>query len=351
MSGVERVRPWLRPLSWLFGIGVAARGLAYDRGLRGTADAMVPVVSVGNLTTGGTGKTPLVRLIARELHARGVRPAVLLRGYGARGALEIVPSWREAPPEGALARFGDEALEHTRALGDSALVVAHRDRVRGAAIARDTGAEALVLDDGFQHRRLRRDLDIVCLDAACPLGRGGLLPAGDLREPPGALARAHLIMWTRADDVAPDPAIAPGLPWVSWRHAPRPCRRAGSDEPARPARVVLAARVANAESVARGAEEAGLVVAAHRPGPDHGGFDDELLASLERSRDASGADALLITGKDEPRLLAEPRGRALAAMGRVVVLELEVVPLSSTEPLSSALAMLVDRQRESARPR
>ena len=101
MTSVDRLRPFLRPLSPLFRLGVAARDLAYDRGILHSVDVGMPVVSVGNLTTGGTGKTPLVRVIARRLEALGARPAILLRGYRASGALERVPTWLTEPPHGA----------------------------------------------------------------------------------------------------------------------------------------------------------------------------------------------------------------------------------------------------------
>jgi tetraacyldisaccharide 4'-kinase len=350
---VRRLRAALRPLALPYRVAVTTRNAAYARGLARVHDLGVPVVSIGNLTTGGTGKSPLVRVIVRGLSELGARPAVLLRGYGARGALAPVPTWLEAPPEGAVERYGDEALEHTRDLGAEVVVVAHKDRVRAGAVAVAAGADVLVLDDGFQHRRVRRDLDIVCLDARCPWGRGGgLLPAGDLREPASALARADLVMWTRAR-AGGAPSAFPPLPrhlgQVTWEHAAGRCRRAGGEEPATPRRVVVSAHVADPEGVAATAREAGLEVAATRGARDHAPFDESLIESLESTRRQLDADSLVITAKDEPRFLAVRAGRRLAADGLVAVLELVVRPLTSGEPLRRALHALSAPTNDGAR--
>jgi tetraacyldisaccharide 4'-kinase len=160
---------------------IALRNLHYGR-QRAVRRADVPVISIGNLTTGGTGKTPLVILMARRLLAQGRRPVILTRGYAAA---------RSAP--------ADEVLEFTAALPGVPVVV-NADRVAGAAaaVARHT-ADCLLLDDGFQHRRLGRDLDIVLIDSLNPWGGGWLLPAGNLREPRRSLRRAGLILITRAN--------------------------------------------------------------------------------------------------------------------------------------------------------
>ncbi len=158
----------LRPASWLYGGGVALR----TRILAPAEHAGVPVVSVGNLAVGGTGKTPVAAWMASQLESWGARPAVLLRGYGT-----------------------DEAALHRRLLGDHRVEV-HHHRVRAARAAVEKGAGTLVLDDGFQHRRLHRDMDVVLLAAEDPFP-GPLLPAGPYREPPAALARADVVVVTR----------------------------------------------------------------------------------------------------------------------------------------------------------
>jgi tetraacyldisaccharide 4'-kinase len=162
----------LTPLSWLFGAVTAARNLAFDTGILRAHPLGLPSVSVGNLTVGGTGKTPVAAWVAQCFLARGLKPAIVLRGYGA-----------------------DEPLVHAR-LTPGALVVVDADRVRGAATARAQGAHVLVLDDAFQHRRAKRDVDLV-LVAAEQGEPARLLPAGPARESAGSLRRAHAIVVTR----------------------------------------------------------------------------------------------------------------------------------------------------------
>ncbi|TWT44132.1 Tetraacyldisaccharide 4'-kinase [Phycisphaerae bacterium RAS1] len=179
----------LLPLSFAYRGAIAARNAWYNSFRAASHDAGVPVVSVGNLTTGGTGKTPLTIEIVRRLVALGRRPGILTRGYAA-----------------APGQIADEVQEYHEALPDVAVVV-DANRVRGAATARRRyNVDCLVLDDGFQHRRLRRDLDVVLIDALDPWGGGALLPAGRLREPPQALRRASLIVLTRVNLSEPQSA-------------------------------------------------------------------------------------------------------------------------------------------------
>jgi tetraacyldisaccharide 4'-kinase len=171
----------LVPVSILYGLAGKSRVSAYRRGWLKSKAASVPVISIGNLTAGGTGKTPFVIALCRLLAERGETPAILTRGYGA------------ASPEDA-----DEIRLFRQRLPE-VKISASPDRVASAKQAVAEGATILVLDDGFQHLRLRRDLDIVLLDATCPLGGGWPLPAGLLREFPSALERADLICLTRCD--------------------------------------------------------------------------------------------------------------------------------------------------------
>ncbi len=164
---------------------IAIRNFAYDHGWLRRERLPVPVISVGNLTTGGTGKTPLVAWLVETLRERGYRPGILSRGYRSL--------------EGGL---NDEALVLER-LCPGTPHLQQRDRVAGGrrAIA-EFGCDVLILDDGFQHRRLVRDLDLVVIDALRPFGFGHLLPRGLLREPVSSLARADLVVVTRASPAA-----------------------------------------------------------------------------------------------------------------------------------------------------
>lgn len=174
----------LRLLEGLYGFGVAYRNRCYDR--QGAHTTLpVPVISVGNITVGGTGKTPLVLDIVKRLQRMGFSPAVVSRGYKASGA-----------------EPNDEERLLLRNVPDVPCV-ADADRVAAAEAAhRRFGADVIVLDDGFQHRRLERTLDVVVIDATCPFGYEHLLPRGLLREPVQALKRADVIVITRCDQVA-----------------------------------------------------------------------------------------------------------------------------------------------------
>lgn len=178
-----------KALSHLYGLAVGARGFLYDTGIFAAHRTGIPVVSIGNIEAGGTGKTPMTIALARELAARGLKPAIVTRGYRGRlrGPVRVRAGHR---PEDV----GDEALLMARISGTD--VIKSPDRVRGALFARsELGADLVLLDDGFQHRRIHRDLDIVLVSG--DVRTGALLPAGSLREPADALKRADIVIHTK----------------------------------------------------------------------------------------------------------------------------------------------------------
>ena len=192
--------PW--PLRCLLALGASlyGAGLHRDQGraLQQRRELPAHVISVGNLVVGGTGKTPMCLWLARFLHSLGWKPAILSRGYRRQqGGTVRVPSTGESSP--AVLAFGDEPvlLAH-QAQPVPVWVGKDRWRAGALAIARDD-ANVLILDDGFQHLSLKRNLDLVLLDARTPLGNGAILPLGPLREPPEHLERADAIVLTRAD--------------------------------------------------------------------------------------------------------------------------------------------------------
>jgi tetraacyldisaccharide 4'-kinase len=187
------------PIGWLYGKIADVRNWLYDRGTFRSHDLGARTISIGNVTAGGTGKTPLVALVAQILADSGERVCILTRGYG-----------RENAQRRVLVSDGSNVLVDARAGGDepvelahklltrSVVVVADADRVSAAAWAKEKfGITAFVLDDGFQHRRAKRDLDIVCIDATNPFGDGAMLPGGMLREPLDNLRRADAFVITR----------------------------------------------------------------------------------------------------------------------------------------------------------
>ncbi len=319
----------LLALSWVYR---AVAGLDRRRALARRRRARAKVVSVGNLTVGGAGKTPVAIHVARLLQARGERVAVLSRGYGRKGAAPVL--W---------VSDGERILEAVEASGDEpqllargcpgAAVLVGPDR---AALAEEAverfGATALVLDDGLQHARLARDLDVVVIDASNPFGNGHLLPRGPLREPKAALARAGLVVLTKVDQASADEVEALSADVASLTQAPqaRALYRvadvldgAGASRGAvwlsgRP--VMLVAGLARPQSFRRTLEASGARVVAESLFPDHHFFAAAELASAARAAAAAGAEALAMTEKDAVRLAS---GAAPAPLA-VVRVELEL---------------------------
>lgn len=297
---------------------VRFRNFLYDRQYLKTLWLDAPVISVGNLTTGGTGKTPMVILAATLARDAGMRPGVILRGYG-----------RTADRE------ADEVLLLRREL-PGVPVVANPDRIEGGRQAMDQSAEILIADDAFQHRRLGRDLNICLVDACFPFGGGSMLPAGRLREPLSALRRADVVVLTRSDQVSPEAlealrsavrAEAGEIPLLTGRHQVRGFRDvSGRASPEAPDRRVFAfAGIARPESFFRALADRGLTVAGTRTFRDHHDFTAADLRSLREAADHVGAAAMVCTAKDLIKLSVETAGQAGIEAARLVAMEIEMV--------------------------
>ncbi|MGC4027674.1 MAG: tetraacyldisaccharide 4'-kinase [Steroidobacteraceae bacterium] len=216
--------PWyLRPFAALFGGIVALRSAAYRSGLIASGHPGVPVVVVGNLTVGGTGKTPFTLWLAGALRARGVRVGIASRGYG--GSTQ---GSERVDPAGSAARYGDESLLLARRSGVPVCVA--RRRLQAAQHLAAEGCELVLADDGLQHLALRRDFSIVVIDAARGFGNGRLLPAGPLREPPSRIAAADAVVVQGAE---PPAAVRAHPLVVCMSLAPGPLRalRGGEEKP------------------------------------------------------------------------------------------------------------------------
>jgi tetraacyldisaccharide 4'-kinase len=297
-AGPALQRLGLSAASIPYGIAVRLRNFGYDRGWLPTHRVPAPVVCVGNLTVGGTGKTPFVEYVAGFYRRRDVRVAVLSRGYGA-----------ETGPN-------DEALVLEENLPD----VPHlqgKDRVALARSAiEELESELLVLDDGFQHRRLCRDLDLVLIDATAPWGYGRLLPRGLLRESPCGLRRAHLIALTRCDQVnEADKArlrqevarLAPGVPVIETTHRPvelvNSAGMTASLETLRDRAVAAFCGVGNPESFRRTLTDCGADVIAFRAYPDHHAYTRADVDDLRAwARGLPSACQVVVTQKDLVKL-------------------------------------------------
>jgi tetraacyldisaccharide 4'-kinase len=279
----------------IYGGLVGLRGMLYHRGWLRRRRLNGPVISVGNLTVGGTGKTPMVLWLAERLIAEGHRPAILTRGY--RGKTDAGSHRIAAADEVALLQ---------RSLGEGAFFGVGKDRYHNGRRLEQQGAHWFILDDGFQHLALARDANIVLLDSSNPFG-GGLLPAGCLREPRGALARADIVVITRADR-------APAIEMIVRRYTAAPLFYARTeledvvDAPAMA--VVLSERnraqlkflafcgVGNPGAFFYDLRRWGFSVVAERKFRDHHRYSLRDLANLEAAATRAGASAMICTEKD-----------------------------------------------------
>jgi tetraacyldisaccharide 4'-kinase len=330
-------RGLLSAASLLFRTGAGLRGLGYDLGLLPTHSAPLPVISVGNLSVGGTGKTPLVALIARSLVDLDQRPGVLARGYGAERDGEL-----------------NDELRLIGELVPEALIVPGRDRVARAHEAAAQGASVLVLDDGFQHRRLRRDADLVLLDASEPFGfpPRAMLPRGLLRESPGALRRAHAVVLTRAELSSPGRLLAiedevrrAGFrgPVLRMHLVPTRLRRldglSGEEAPASSlagASLLAACGVGNPAAFAATLSGLGGRLSELVALPDHHAYGHADVTRLEELAARRAVPRIVVTAKDAVKLrslLTRPRPVAW----QVLDVEARVTPESALERLLSRL--------------
>lgn len=287
-----------------YALATTARNKAFDAGLRRIRRLPRPVLSVGNITAGGTGKTPMIRWLAARLREDRRRVAILSRGYGARAG-----------------GLGDELTMLGNALNapGSLPVVLHADPDRfagGQHVLREhPEVEVFLLDDGFQHRRLGRDLDIVLIDATNPFGYGHVLPRGLLREPLGGLRRADAIVLTRCDRIDGE-AVRAIETTIRRFHANVPIHRSAfeltgfreSVPPAQPPEhpvQSLAWRswyvisgIGNPDNFRRQLESCGGRCVGSRSFADHHAYTAEDLQAVERTALAAGADVVVTTEKD-----------------------------------------------------
>jgi len=299
-----------------YGRMLGAREWLYRRGVLRARDVPAVVVSIGNLTVGGTGKTPAAELAAVTLASLGRRPAIVSRGYRRRSrGVQVVAdtaSIRLDPDEA-----GDEPFLLARRLpGVPVVVGANRHEAASLAVER-FGIDAVVLDDGFQHRTLRKDLEIVMVRGRTPWGNGHMLPRGPLREPLSALARADLVVATGADEsdvgAVRDTVsrYAPHVPVLTATYTPARCWRAGRMETVAldrlaGLRVLAFAGVASPDSFARTLKDLGVILEDVVTFDDHHWYSRADLAELGARAERTGVDALVTTEKDWVRLRGLP---------------------------------------------
>ena len=313
LSGLARV---LLPLSWLYGVGVWLH-----RSTTRPLQLPVPVISIGNITLGGTGKTPVVICLARALQQRGYAVAVLLRGYGTKRREPVLVT-----PSASYAEVGDEALEYAHQLEQVQIWVGSNRRL-GARRAIDQGATLLLLDDGLQHWPLARDLDVTLLDAQHGLGNGQVFPAGPLREPASHLGRADLLVVTGTGAGGETQ-----LPWPSQK--PRCSVHFRLDVPhglqGRP--LVAFCGIGLPQKFFQALSGRGLRVIAQESFPDHHPYAEAELEHLVAVAQAQGA-VLVTTSKDANRLPLQYRSK-------VVPIPLSIDPVA-LDPLVEQMLGLI----------
>ena len=307
----------LRPFGGLYGAVMRARRALYRSGRLQVHELGVPVVSVGNLTTGGTGKTPLVEWIANELAQMGRRVCILTRGYGrsSSGTRVIVSDGNEILSDAN--RSGDEPLLLAERLKGLAAVICDADRVSAARWAVENfKSDVFILDDGFQHLRVARNLNILTIDATNPWGNGRLLPAGILREPLAELTRAECIVITRADDLHTTKALRHEIaaqtrgPIFSSRmrlSGLRPIegdlgRSLISAEEIKASPVAAFCGIGNPESFFSLLRRGGYQLGHTQVFRDHHSYTQSDIDRVVRESATHGAQILLTTAKDEVKL-------------------------------------------------
>jgi tetraacyldisaccharide 4'-kinase len=323
-------------LSWPYSLVVRLRNDLYSMGLLRARKVNAAVISVGNLTVGGTGKTPLVVWLCRTVRQRQRRCVILTRGYKTQKMGELSDE-----PAMLAARCPDVS------------VVVNPNRVAGAKRAiGDHGAEVLILDDGFQHRRLARDIDIVTIDATLPFGYGRLLPAGLLREPIAGLQRASAVVVTRCDQVSeerlaqierqvrqanPDVIVARSI------HAPVNAATCGGTEigleDLRGKRVYAFCGLGNPEAFFDTVRHIGCVLLGRRSFDDHYAYTSESLGEIRRQAKDHSADYIVTTQKDWTKIACL---MPLEDAPPIVYLAVEMEFITGVEQLTGLMNRVLD---------
>lgn len=308
----------MAPLGSLYGAVTETRLALYRRGLLNISRLDAPVISIGNITTGGTGKTPLVEYVARTIAAEGRQVCILTRGYGRQNerarvlvsdAQRVLAGEKEA---------GDEPFLLAENLQGIAAVISDADRfAAGQWAISELGSEVLILDDGFQHLRLARDLNVATIDATNPFGDGHLLPRGQLRERRGGLARADCILITRADQAEHLDSLSRELDKVSshrplFTSAMRVHGLRKLDQPlstsvarAKPEiepPVAAFCAIGNPDAFMDQLRDGGYELVGASVFPDHHRYDQRDVRSIIEKASKAGAKSLITTAKDAVKL-------------------------------------------------
>lgn len=309
-------------LTGIYGSGVSVRNLLYDRGVLPARRLSGQVVSVGNVSAGGTGKTPLVIFLGELLKQRGIRFDVLSRGYGRKtqGVLLV-------DPNGSPAKFGDEPLLIARRLGCPVFVGESRYEA-GLVAEHKFGPQLHLLDDGFQHRSLARDFDIALLTPEDL--KDELLPRGRLREPLASLARANAVVWSGDFRAALPPPISESALWRIRRDLQISCP---------PRRPVVFCGIARPQKFVEQLRSNDVMPVAEKFYRDHHAYADSDVEELLRLKTQAGGDGFVTTEKDAVNL-----GMAISRLNPVAIARVAIEIVAPADALGTMLRLLNTRQ-------
>ena len=344
---------FLVPASWIGRFWVGAVDRLYRHGLKRTPEPSIPLISVGNLTYGGTNKTPFVEMLCRMMRAKDIPVGIVSRGYGGDNPdVLLIESGKNCRGETADRRsVGDEPLLLSSRLPGVPVAVS-RDRMKGLLELQRKGVILGVADDAFQHRRLGRDVDVVLIDASCPFGNGYLIPAGILREPLTALRRAHIVVLTKVEQLDPagldklrkkvaeyvdeDRIFSARLAvveWALWEGSASGFRPFGGDMKER--KLMAFSAIGNPGSFIRSLRREGADVVAERHFRDHHSYTEADMREIEGQMRCCGAEFLACTEKDIHNLPADWRGAEPLLVPRIATVLDE--PGRFTEVLADCL--------------
>jgi tetraacyldisaccharide 4'-kinase len=332
MTPNSNIMHMLSPLGCLYGRIMSLRNAFYNRGYLKTHWLAAPTIAIGNITTGGTGKTPTVVFLANLLRDMGLHPGIIMRGYAAKSESGL---------------DSDELLLYRRLLSDVP-VVANPDRLIAGRGVLEQNADVILADDAFQHRRLGRDFNLCLIDAVSPFGGGKILPAGHLREPLKGLARADLFIVTRVDQVSQNVLdeirshlehFAPHTPILTASHRP------GSLSDISNRKIPLAslagrkifafAAIGRPEAFFATLKSLGADILDHRRFRDHHRFTVEDLFVLRDNAKNLSASALVCTAKDLVKFTPEMLAQAGLPTDFVLALDIDIAMSAADKNLLS----------------
>jgi len=318
----------LLPLLWIYRLSVSIRNFCYDHAIFKITKLPALVISIGNLSAGGTGKTPLTILLAKTLRAQGWKVAIVARGYRRqKKGLVVVSDGQQILAD--LAEAGDEPLLMAQACEGVPVIVDEQKKVAAAAAIEKFAPNIILVDDGFQHRRLHRDIDIVLVDVQTPLSHLWWFPAAPMREPAASLRRADFVILNTGGGEAGEPLaekyrrytpariFSGALQGNGWRRLAGASGKLSPLDLVQGQPVLLISGIAQPERFRLAVEKFGARVVHEIKFRDHHRYQENDLQTIAAARKAAGARYILTTSKDAVKLAALNG----AAAGPMLVLE------------------------------